>query len=136
MARGKRFSFICGSSSAVARPNRASSSDTAPQDEKMPTSQPMQRSTESLWGEENGPSYLESDSSNLSDASTQSDASTPPTSYMPYATGLLHDPPNPDEASLLRNARSYLVLTLRHRHPSIKGHTLTTRFRYLLSSTT
>jgi len=114
MARGKRFTFICGSSSAESRSNRASSVETAPQDDKMPMSQPMQRSTETRWGADATLSYSDSDASINSDASAQSDVSTPPTessstSYTPYCG--LHDPPNPDHASLLRKTRSLTVLT-------------------------
>src|SRR5271154_1948236 len=130
MARGKRFAFICGSSSATSRQDRASSVDSAPQDEKMPTSQPMQRSTESRWGTDTGLSYSDSDASITSDSSAQFDVSTPPTeassnSYTPY--GGLHDPPNPDHASLLRKTRSNTLLTFRHRRRSIKLPSLTTR---------
>jgi len=133
MARGKRFSFICGSSSAASRPTRPSSGDTAPQEDKMPTSQPMQRSTESLWSADTGSSYVESDSSNLSDASTRSDVSDTPTyPCPPYSR--LHDPPSPDDASLLRKTRFCLVLTSRHGNPPIKGHTRTARLQSLLSS--
>src|SRR5277367_4187570 len=100
MARGKRFTFTCGSSSAASRPNRASSVDAAPQDEKMPTSHPMQRSTESQWDKDAGP-YSDSEASYTS---TRSDVSTatPPTESSPTSYGGLHDPPNPDHASLLR----------------------------------
>src|SRR5271170_7705090 len=130
MARGKRFSFLSGSSSAASRPNCASSVDTAPQDDKMPTSQPMQRSTESRWGTDTGLSYSDSDASINSDASAQFDVSTPPTeasstSYTPYSG--LHDPPSPDHASLLRKTRSNTLLTFRHRRRSIKLPSLTTR---------
>src|SRR5277367_3527627 len=130
MARGKRFSFLSGSSSAASRPNCASSVDTAPQDDKMPTSQPMQRSTESRWGTDTGLSYSDSDASINSDASTHFDVSSPPTesssiSYTPH--GGLHDPPSADQASLLRKTRSSTILTFRHRRPSIKLPALTAR---------